>query len=145
MNLWIETAPIDLKKIISRTNILLINESELRLLTKNENIEESAKEILSIGPDKIIVKLGSKGAVCISKNENFKVGVFSIENVIDPTGAGDVFGGGLISGLADELSLKDAMLRGSALASFCIEDFGVKKLTEIKVDDVERRVNLINS
>ena len=144
MNLWIDSTPEELKKIISKTNILLINESELHLLTKEQNVDKSIKEVLSMGPEKVIVKFGSKGAKCFSENENIAVGVYPVKNVIDPTGAGDVFGGGFISGLVDGLSIKEAMLRGSALASFCIEDFGVKKLLNISVNEVDNRIQLIN-
>ena len=144
MNLWIDSTPEELRKIISKTNILLINESELHLLTKGQNIDKSVKEVLSMGPEKVIVKFGSKGSKCFSKNENIVVGVYPVKKVIDPTGAGDVFGGGFISGLVEGLSTKDAMLRGSALASFCIEDFGVKKLLNIDVNEVDSRIKLIN-
>ena len=144
MNLWIDSTPEELKKIISKTNILLINESELHLLTKEQNVDRSANEVLSMGPEKVIVKFGSKGAKCFSKRENISVGVYPVKEVIDPTGAGDVFGGGFISGLVDGLSTKDAMLRGSALASFCIEDFGVKKLLNVSVNEVDNRIQLIN-
>ena len=144
MNLWIDSTPEELKKIISKTNILLINESELHLLTKEQNVDKSIKEVLSMGPEKVIVKFGSKGAKCFSENENITVGVYPVKKVIDPTGAGDVFGGGFISGLVDGLSIKEAMLRGSALASFCIEDFGVKKLLNVSVNEVDNRIQLIN-
>ena len=144
MNLWIDSTPEELKKIISKTNILLINESELYLLTKEQNVDKSIKEVLSMGPEKVIAKFGSKGAKCFSENENIAVGVYPVKNVIDPTGAGDVFGGGFISGLVDGLSIKEAMLRGSALASFCIEDFGVKKLLNVSVNEVDNRIQLIN-
>lgn len=144
MNLWIDSTPEELKKIISKTNVLLINESELHLLTKEQNVDKSIKEVLSMGPEKVIVKFGSKGAKCFSENENIAVGVYPVKKVIDPTGAGDVFGGGFISGLVDGLSIKEAMLRGSALASFCIEDFGVKKLLNVSVNEVDNRIQLIN-
>ena len=144
MNLWIDSTPKELRKIISKTNILLINESELHLLTKEQNVDKSIKEVLSMGPEKVIVKFGSKGAKCFSENENIAVGVYPVKKVIDPTGAGDVFGGGFISGLVDGLSIKEAMLRGSALASFCIEDFGVKKLLNVSVNEVDNRIQLIN-
>lgn len=143
MNLWIDTTLQELKKIIKRTDILLINESELSLLTKNENILESSKQVLSMGPQKIVVKLGSKGARCISKNEDISVGVYPVKDVVDPTGAGDVFGGGFVSGLIDKLSTSESMLRGSALASFCIEEFGVSKLININKNDVEKRMESI--
>ena len=144
MNLWIDSTPNELKKIISKTNILLINESELHLLTKEQNVDKSIKEVLSMGPEKVIIKFGSKGAKCFSENDNIAVGVYPVKKVIDPTGAGDVFGGGFISGLVDGLSIKEAMLRGSALASFCIEDFGVKKLLNVSVNEVDNRIQLIN-
>mgnify|MGYP001472904619 FL=1 len=144
MNLWIDSTPEELKKIISKTNILLINESELHLLTKEQNVDKSIKEVLSMGPEKVIVKFGSKGAKCFSENENIAVGVYPVKKVIDPTGAGDVFGGGFISGLVDGLSIKEAMLRGSALASFCIEDFGVKNLLNVSVNEVDNRIQLIS-
>ena len=144
MNLWIDSTPEELKKIISKTNFLLINESELHLLTKEKNVDKSINEVLSMGPEKVIVKFGSKGAKCFSENENIAVGVYPVKKVIDPTGAGDVFGGGFISGLVDGLSIKEAMLRGSALASFCIEDFGVKKLLNVSVNEVDNRIQLIN-
>ena len=144
MNLWIDSNPEELKKIISKTNFLLINESELYLLTKEKNVDKSINEVLSMGPEKVIVKFGSKGAKCFSENENIAVGVYPVKKVIDPTGAGDVFGGGFISGLVDGLSIKEAMLRGSALASFCIEDFGVKKLLNVSVNEVDNRIQLIN-
>ena len=143
MNLWIDTTLQELKKIIKRTDILLINESELFLLTKNENILESSKQVLSMGPQKIVVKLGSNGARCISKNEDISVGVYPVKDVVDPTGAGDVFGGGFVSGLIDKLSTSESMLRGSALASFCIEEFGVSKLININKNDVEKRMDSI--
>ena len=143
MNLWIDTTLQELKKIIKRTDILLINESELSLFTKNENILESSKQVLSMGPQKIVVKLGSKGARCISKNEDVSVGVYPVKDVVDPTGAGDVFGGGFVSGLIDKLSTSESILRGSALASFCIEEFGVSKLININKNDVEKRMDSI--
>ena len=143
MNLWIDTTLQELKKIIKRTDILLINESELSLFTKNENILESSKQVLSMGPQKIVVKLGSKGARCISKNEDISVGVYPVKDVVDPTGAGDVFGGGFVSGLIDKLSTSESILRGSALASFCIEEFGVSKLININKNDVEKRMDSI--
>lgn len=143
MNLWIDTTPQELEKIINKTDILLINESELSLLTNNKDILDSSKQILSMGPDKVVVKLGSKGARCISKSEDISVGVYPVKNVVDPTGAGDVFGGGFVSGLIDDLSISDSMLRGSALASFCIEEFGVDKLININKSEVDKRIGFI--
>jgi len=143
MNLWIDTTPTDLNEIIKSTTILLINESELKHLTKLDQIDKGAREILTAGPEKVIVKLGSKGSCCFSKHEKIKVGVYPVKKVVDPTGAGDVFGGGLISGLVDGLTMLDSMKRATAISSLCIEDFGIEKLVSATQEEINRRINLI--
>ena len=143
MNLWINTTPQELRALISDTDILLINESEVIELTHTENIKIGADKILSMGPEKVIVKLGSKGSRCFSNNEEIAVGVYPVSKVVDPTGAGDVFGGGLVSGLAEGLSVYDSIRRGTALASFCIEDFGVDRLIKINPDELKERIESI--
>ena len=143
MNLWINTTAKELRSLINETNILLINESELVELTKTDDIITGAHKVLSMGPEKIIVKLGSKGARCFSKDEEISIGVYPVSKVIDPTGAGDVFGGGFVSGMAEGLSVYDSMRRGTALASFCIEDFGVSRLLNIRQEELEERINSI--
>ena len=143
MNLWINTTPNELKSLLNRTNILLINESEIIELTKSNELKKAAHMVMSMGPEKIIVKQGSKGARCFSKDDELSVGVYSVSKVVDPTGAGDVFGGGFVSGLAEGLSLYDSMRRGTALASFCIEDFGVTRLLDISRDELDHRINSI--
>ncbi|MDG1848359.1 MAG: PfkB family carbohydrate kinase, partial [Candidatus Marinimicrobia bacterium] len=93
MNLWINTTPDELTSLINKTNILLINESEIIELTKSADIKTAAHKVLSMGPEKIIIKLGSKGAKCFSNsNEEISIGVYPVSKVVDPTGAGDVFG-----------------------------------------------------
>ena len=143
MNLWINTTAKELRSLINKTNILLINESELIELIKTDDIITAAHKVLSMGPEKIIVKLGSKGARCFSKDEEISTGVYPVSKVIDPTGAGDVFGGGFVSGMAEGLSVYDSMRRGTALASFCIEDFGVSRLLNIRREELEERMNSI--
>ena len=144
MNLWIDTTSDELTSIINKTNILLINESEIIELTKSADIKTAAHKVLSMGPDKIIIKLGSKGAKCFSNNnEEISIGVYPVSKVVDPTGAGDVFGGGFVSGIADGLSVYDSMRRGTALASFCIENFGVTRLLNVAPDELEYRVHSI--
>ena len=140
MNLWINTTLDELTALINKTNILLINESEIIELTKSADIRTAAHKVLSMGPDKIIIKLGSKGAQCFSNNEDISIGIYPISKVVDPTGAGDVFGGGFVSGMAAGLSVYDSMRRGTALASFCIEDFGVTRLLNIGSDELENRI-----
>jgi sugar/nucleoside kinase (ribokinase family) len=143
MNLWINTTTKELRSLINETNILLINESELVELIKTDDIITAAHKVLSMGPEKIIVKLGSKGARCFSKDEEISIGVYPVSKVIDPTGAGDVFGGGFVSGMSEGLSVYDSMRRGTALASFCIEDFGVSRLLNIRHEELEERINSI--
>ena len=93
MNLWIETTFSELKKVLTFSNILLINESESKLLTKRANIENAAEELLRMGPEIVVIKKGSEGAELFSKRETIKIGAFPVKEVIDPTGAGDVFAG----------------------------------------------------
>jgi sugar/nucleoside kinase (ribokinase family) len=144
MNLWIDTTSDELTSLINKTNILLINESEIIELTKSADIKTAAHKVLSMGPEKIIINLGSKGAKCFSNsNEEISIGVYPVSKVVDPTGAGDVFGGGFVSGIADGLSVYDSMRRGTALASFCIENFGVTRLLNVASDELEYRVHSI--
>ena len=82
-------------------------------------------------------------SICFSNNEEISVGVYPVSKVVDPTGAGDVFGGGFVSGLAEGLSIYDSMRRGTALASFCIEDFGVTRLVNINPNELKERVSSI--
>ena len=140
MNLWIKTTSLELNEIIRCTNVLLINESELREYTGLDEVRDGAEKILMMGPEKVVIKLGSKGAICIDQNEEIKTGVYPVSKVIDPTGAGDVFGGGFISGLSQGLPIIDAMKRGTALASFCIEDFGMSMLDNITKSDIDERI-----
>ena len=140
MNLWIKTTSRELNEIIRCTNVLLISESELREYTGLDEVQDGAEKILMMGPEKVVIKLGSKGAICIDQNEEIKTGVYPVSKVIDPTGAGDVFGGGFISGLSQGLPIIEAMKRGTALASFCIEDFGMSMLDNITKSDIDERI-----
>ena len=139
MNLWIDIAKKDLLNVLKKTDILLINESEVIELTETKDFYLASKKIKSFGPDIIIVKHGSKGSVCYSKEKSFSIGVIPNLIVKDPTGAGDSFGGGLVSALAQGLSLKEAIIRGTVMASFCIEDFGIKSLLSSNKKEIDSR------
>tara|TARA_B110000438_G_scaffold248096_1_gene250626 strand:+ start:3798 stop:4685 length:888 start_codon:yes stop_codon:yes gene_type:complete len=145
MNLWIDTAKDELSKVLFKTDILLINESELMDITSNDDIEQGIREIHSSGPSTVIVKYGSKGSTCYSGGQSFSIGVIPIDKVLDPTGAGDSFGGGLVSALAEGLTLKEAMIRGTVLASFCIEDFGIDGILKAKKEEIETRISFLSS
>ena len=144
MNLWIETTLPSLEKVISSSNILLINESESFLLTKEKNIKDAAIALLSMGPEMVVIKKGSKGAELFSDKDHIEIGAFPVTNVVDPTGAGDVFAGAFIASLAAQESSESALLSASASASISIESFGTHKLQNASTEEINERINLLN-
>ena len=144
MNLWIETTLPSLEKVISSSNILLINESESFLLTKEKNIKDAAIALLSMGPEMVVIKKGSKGAELFSDKDHIEIGAFPVTNVVDPTGAGDVFAGAFIASLAAQESSESALLSASASASISIESFGTEKLQNASTEEINERINLLN-
>ena len=145
MNLWIETTFSELKKVLTSSNILLINESESKLLTKRANIENAAEELLGMGPEIVVIKKGSEGAELFSNRETIKIGAFPVKEVIDPTGAGDVFAGTFIAALAEKDSNQTALLKASAMASFSIESFGVDRLINLSDYDLTERTEYLKT
>ena len=143
MNLWINTTYDELLSVISRTNILLINESELIELTRTTDLEKGAKKVIDMGPENVIIKCGSKGSMSYSKDNVISIGVVSDCKVVDPTGAGDSYGAGFISGLVEGLSISNCMARGTVMASFCIEDFGIQAMLDIEEDQYLKRIKSI--
>ena len=144
MNLWIETTLPSLEKVISSSNILLINERESFLLTKEKNIKDAAIALLSMGPEMVVIKKGSKGAELFSDKDHIEIGAFPVTNVVDPTGAGDVFAGAFIASLAAQESSESALLSASASASICIESFGTQKLQNASTEEINERIKLLN-
>ena len=145
MNLWIDLFPKELKKVISISNILLINHEEAEQYTGKNNIEEAADILLSSGPQVVVIKQGSDGAYLAYDHLRIFVPVFHINKVIDPTGAGDTFAGGFMGYLSqvDKPDFVEAVIRGSALASFCVEGFGVDCLSKANKASFKKRVNAI--
>ncbi len=143
MNLWIETALDDLQKVLTRTNVLIINDSEARLLTKEHNLIRAAKKIMKMGPEYLIIKKGEHGALLFSEENIFSAPAYPLEDIFDPTGAGDTFAGGFIGYLhsvreLDFENLKRAVIYGSAMASFAVEKFstkGIEDLTKLQIHD----------
>jgi sugar/nucleoside kinase (ribokinase family) len=153
MNFWIESAWDDLKKVFTMVDVLLVNDSEARQITAEHSLVKAAKKILKMGPRFLIVKKGEHGALLFHENEVFFAPALPLEDVFDPTGAGDTFAGGFVGHLAktQDISfenMKTAIIVGSAMASFCVEKFGVNRLKEITKDDIDARlqefVNLVN-
>ena len=145
MNFWMDSAMDDLKKVIGRVDILCVNDAEARQLSGQHSLVKAANTILDMGPTYLVVKKGEHGALLFSKDHVFFAPAMPLEDIIDPTGAGDTFAGGFIGYLARTQdhsfdNLKRAIIVGSALASFCCEKFGVQRLLEIKREDIDDRV-----
>ena len=144
MNFWIDKKKDALKKIISLANILFINEAEIRHLTGQANLVKAAKEIFSWGTGTIVVKQGEYGALMFDKKFVFSAPAFPIEQVMDPTGAGDSFAGGFMGYLAKtgeitEKSLRQATIFGSVIASFNVEDFSFNRFKTLKTEEIQAR------
>jgi sugar/nucleoside kinase (ribokinase family) len=148
-----ETALDDLKKVIGMVDVLMINDSEARQLSGEFSIVKAAKKIIEMGPKFLIVKKGEHGALLFHESHVFFAPALPLEDVFDPTGAGDTFAGGFIGHLdrTKDLSfenMKTAIIVGSAMASFCVEKFGPQRLKEITKKDIDKRlrefVQLVN-
>ena len=143
MNYWIETKPGELRETLKVLDVLVINESEARLITKEPNLIKASKRIIKMGPRFIIIKKGEHGALLVTEETIFSAPAYPLENLYDPTGAGDTFAGGFTGWLAktDDLSpenLKRVVIYGSAMASFCVEQFsvdGLRELSNLKIRD----------
>ena len=145
MNYWIEKTEKELFEIISKVNLVVINDEESQMLGKSDLIEECAKNILSCGPDYIIIKKGSHGAELFSKYQRSAIPALDNIKVVDPTGAGDSFVGGVCGYLALQptISFKEihnAMIYGAVIASFCIEEFGLARLQKISKENIDKRI-----
>jgi sugar/nucleoside kinase (ribokinase family) len=153
MNFWMETALQDLKKVLLKVDVLLINDSEARQLSGEYSLVKCAKKILQMGPNFLIIKKGEHGALLFLEDHVFFAPALPLEDVFDPTGAGDAFAGGFIGHLSHTNSIsfenmKTAIIVGSTMASFCVEKFGPQRLKEISKKDIDSRleqfVQLVN-
>lgn len=145
MNLWIETTKNELLEVLKKSDILLINESEAELITGTNNIDRSAIQLQGLGPSTVVIKKGSSGAVLFHGEEKVSIGAYPVKDVIDTTGAGDTFGGGFVSALASGGTFRDALIKGSALASICVEGFGVESLLEVNLEEIKKREKFLHS
>ncbi|MCX8144291.1 MAG: PfkB family carbohydrate kinase [Bacteroidia bacterium] len=145
MNFWMETAMDDLLKVMKEVDILTINDEEARILAKTPSLRKAATQILKMGPKILIIKKGEHGALLFYKDEVFFAPALPLEEVFDPTGAGDSFAGGMIGYLArtNDLSfenLKRAIIVGSAMASFTVEKFGTEALQHLTPIQIHNRI-----
>ncbi len=144
MNYWIERKNGELRETLKLIDILIVNDSEARLLSNEPNLVKAGRIIRGMGPRIVIVKKGEHGAVLLTEETVFSAPAYPMENIFDPTGAGDSFAGGFVGWLArtDDLSeenLKRAVIYGSALASFCVEKFGVAGLADLSYLQIQDR------
>jgi sugar/nucleoside kinase (ribokinase family) len=145
MDLWLNIALADLIKLIRRLDCFVLNDSEAHQLTKEDNLFSALKKIHKLGPKYVIIKKGSHGSLLSSPKGIFICPAYPVHNVIDPTGAGDSFVGGMMGYLATAKGsvhdkIRRAMIHGSVVASFCCEGFGLVRTTKIKRSDIDRRV-----
>lgn len=148
MDLWLNIAKEDLVKLIKRVDCLVLNDSESEQLTGDDNVFTALKKIHKMGPKYVIIKKGSHGSILSGPKGHFICPPFPLQKVVDPTGAGDSFVGGLIGYLAKakgsvNANLRRAMVNGSVVASFCCEGFGLKKTTGVTKAGINQRVKLL--
>lgn len=144
MNFWIEGAKEDLLRVLKRVDVLIINDSEARLLSQEPNLIKAAKIISAMGPKYLIIKKGEHGALLFGEDMIFSAPAYPMENIYDPTGAGDAFAGGFTGYLhkTRDLSfenLKRAVIYGSIMASFCVEKFSTKGLEDLSYLEIQNR------
>jgi sugar/nucleoside kinase (ribokinase family) len=144
MDHWIRENPDGLRQVLKRIEMLVINDSEARLLSGQSNIVRAAREILKMGPKVVLIKRGEYGVLQFSDSSIFATPAYPLEEVFDPTGAGDSFAGGFLGQLArsgelTQQGIRRAIVYGSVVASFTVEDFGVKRLTSVTLRDIEER------
>lgn len=145
MNFWIDNKPEELKTLLGRVNILIINDSEARQLSQEPLMLRAARKIMDMGPEFLIVKRGEYGALLFSRENLFFAPSYMLEQVLDPTGAGDTFAGGFMGYVAsqgkdlDFAGFKKGVAYGSVLASFTVEDFSVRRLGSLDKEEIEQR------
>jgi sugar/nucleoside kinase (ribokinase family) len=133
-----------LEALLKRVEVLIINDEEARLISGERNVVRAARKILGLGPRTLLIKRGEYGVLLFSPNSVFAVPAYPLEEVFDPTGAGDSFAGGFLGYLAQsgdlsEAGLRKAIVYGSVVASFVVEDFSLRRLHTLTYDDIERR------
>lgn len=145
MNFWMDNALPDLKRLLTMVDVLLVNDSEARQLSGQFSLVKAAKEIQKMGPKYLVIKKGEHGALLFHGDKVFFAPALPLEEVFDPTGAGDTFAGGFIGHIAQTRdisfeNMKTAIIVGSAMASFCVEKFGPTRLKEIRKTDIDERI-----
>ena len=144
MNFWIEGKPEALKKLLSKVDLFVLNEGEAREFAEEPNLIKASKKILSYGPKTVIIKRGEYGALMFNGGTIFSAPAYPLESIFDPTGAGDSFAGGLMGYLANtddtsESNIRQAIIFGSVMASFNVEDFSLNRLKTLTLKEIQER------
>jgi sugar/nucleoside kinase (ribokinase family) len=146
MDLWIETARPDLDALLQLVNLLILNDSEAREITKETSLIKAGRRIRKMGPEYVAIKKGEHGALLFGQRDQFfSCGAYPLEDIHDPTGAGDTFAGGMAGYLAGTVKkvhfndLRKAMIYGSVLASFCVEAFSLERLRKLSMEEIAKR------
>ena len=146
MDLWIETARVDLDALLRRVDLLILNDSEAREVTKETSLIKAGRRIQKMGPSHVAIKKGEHGALLFGQEDQFfSCGAYPLEDIHDPTGAGDTFAGGMAGYLAGTVKkvhfndLRKAMIYGSVLASFCVEAFSLERLRSLSMEEIAKR------
>ena len=146
MNFWMDNTLEELMNVIKHTDIITINDGEARQLTHEYSLVKAAEEIQKMGPKYVVIKKGEHGALLFHKDDVFFAPALPLEEVFDPTGAGDTFAGGFAgylaaTGNASFNNIKNAVIHGSNLASFCVERFGTERMVDLKRDEINKRLH----
>jgi sugar/nucleoside kinase (ribokinase family) len=151
MDLWIETTRADLDALLPRVDLLILNDSEARELTKETSLIKAGRKIQKVGPKYVAIKKGEHGALLFGEDQFFSCGAYPLEDIHDPTGAGDTFAGGMAGYLAstpgapDFASLRRAVIYGSVLASFNVEAFSLERLRTLTMEEIRARYELFRA
>ena len=145
MDLWINIDKENLTKVIGKCHMLTLNESEAQLFTGELTLNNAAKQLLELGPEYVLIKKGGNGSMLFTRDDVFLLHAYPLDDFKDPTGAGDTFAGGLMgalaaSGKADKEAIRQAMVYGSIVASFGVEEFSLERLKQLDLDAIEARV-----
>ncbi len=150
MNFWMDNALEELKQVIAKVDVVTINDEEARQLSGEYSLVKAARKIQEMGPSYVVIKKGEHGALLFHKDEMFFAPALPLEEVFDPTGAGDTFAGGFSGYLAKTedysfKNMKNAIIYGSNLASFCVEKFGTERMLSLTDEEIEKRLNVFKS
>ncbi|MCK4401304.1 bifunctional hydroxymethylpyrimidine kinase/phosphomethylpyrimidine kinase, partial [bacterium] len=146
MDIWIENKKSELLEVFKRADVVLLNDIEARQLTKKTNLEKAANKILKLGAKYVVIKKGEHGVMFFSKDTCFSLPAYPVRNALDPTGAGDSFGGGFLGYVSKKNdtscdAIRNALIYGTVIASFTVEDFSLSRLITLKEHEIKRRID----